>query len=82
MSTSGLRSRIREEVDLVPEEKLASLYDLLHYFRLGLEKKGETAGEIMALAGSWEDMPDEVFADLTHEMTVRRQRLFGNRKRP
>ncbi len=31
-----LKEQLVEEIRLIPEEKLAEVYDLIHYFRLGL----------------------------------------------
>lgn len=39
-----LQDRLIEEIKQIPTEKLAEVYDLLHYFRLGL------AGELQAPA--------------------------------
>jgi hypothetical protein len=33
-----LIQKIVEELQDIPEDKLAELYDLIHYFRLGLDK--------------------------------------------
>lgn len=33
-----LIQKIVQELQDIPEDKLAELYDLIHYFRLGLEK--------------------------------------------
>jgi len=33
-----LIQKIVQELQDIPEEKLAEIYDLIHYFRLGLEK--------------------------------------------
>ena len=34
-----LIQKIVQELQDIPEDKLAELYDLIHYFRLGLKKK-------------------------------------------
>jgi len=36
MGMPMVRDRLIEEIQLIPEEKLAEIFDLLHYFRLGL----------------------------------------------
>ncbi len=37
MNVSTLKTKMLEEIDLVPEDKLPQLYDVIHYFRVGLE---------------------------------------------
>jgi hypothetical protein len=42
-----LQEQIIEEIKHIPAEKLAEVYDLIHYFRLGLQREKEqqnTAG--------------------------------------
>jgi hypothetical protein len=34
-----LQKQLFEEIELIPAEKYAELYDLLHYFRLGLNQE-------------------------------------------
>ncbi len=34
-----LIQKIIQELQNIPDEKLAQLYDLIHYFRLGLDKE-------------------------------------------
>ena len=38
-----LQQQIMKEIQDIPDDKLAEIYDLIHYFRLGLKK--ETASE-------------------------------------
>mgnify|MGYP001595126526 FL=1 len=38
MSKSNTRDKVLEEIHLIPENKLAEVYDFLHYFRLGLKE--------------------------------------------
>lgn len=74
MNSSITRDKILAEIDLLPEAKLSEVYDLIHYFRLGLEKAANTNGSIMDFAGSWKDMPDDVFDELEKETAARRLR--------
>ncbi len=73
MKISKTRNRILEEIDKIPEEKLIYLYDLIHFFRLGLETKKSSAQDILKLAGSWKDMSEEAFNDFLNEIKGRRQ---------
>jgi hypothetical protein len=34
-----LQERLIEEIKQIPNEKLAEIYDLIHYFRLGLAQE-------------------------------------------
>jgi hypothetical protein len=36
-----LQDQIIEEIKHIPAEKLAEVYDLIHYFRLGLQREKE-----------------------------------------
>jgi len=81
MTSSLLKSKVIKEIDLIPEDKLADLYNFIHYFRLGLEKSNITKPKpILAFAGCWQDMPDDMFADFTTEITHRRHQAFTNRR--
>jgi hypothetical protein len=80
MSLSMLRAKVLEEVNLFPESKLPDLYDFIHYFRLGLETSRGNGGQIMQFAGTWKDMPDEIFAAFLKEVVERRQRAFSRRR--
>ncbi len=37
-----LQQQIMQELQQIPENKLAEIYDLIHYFRLGLNKEQKT----------------------------------------
>jgi hypothetical protein len=82
MMTSPLvKSKVLQEIDLFPEDKLADLYNFIHYFRLGLEKSQITESKpILAFAGCWKDMSDEMFADFTAEIMQRRRQAFTRRR--
>jgi hypothetical protein len=73
-----------EEVNRLPQERLPDLYTLIHYFRLGLEQSDKSnqpsAAKIMALAGSWQEMPESEFAELLQEIGQRRQLAFQRRR--
>ena len=79
MSMSIERSQVYQEIDRIPEERLPEIYNLLHFFRLGLERAEESELSVMRFAGSWKNMPDETFAAFMRETTERRQRVFSRR---
>ncbi len=72
MKLSGLKNKVFDEIQLVPENKLKELYDFIHYFRLGIETSKEPSTEIMKFAGCWNDMPKELYDDLSGEFLSRR----------
>lgn len=75
----SLRRQVIEEIQLVPEEKLASLFDFVHYFRLGTEVQAHESTGVLEFAGAWADMPEEVFDELLEDMAIRRQKAFLRR---
>ena len=69
------------EVGLIPLEKLSEVYDIIHFFRVGLEKSKADTNKILEFAGCWKDMPDEKFNSFTKGITERRKQAFLNRER-
>lgn len=59
-----LIEKIVQELQAIPEEKLAELYDLIHYFRLGLGKETKSPRQPGLMAG---DVGDEFFEPLPEE---------------
>ena len=59
-----LIQRIVQELQLIPEEKLAEIYDLIHYFRLGLGKVAVPPRQPGLLEG---DINDAFFEPLSEE---------------
>lgn len=81
MTSLLIKSKVLQEIDLFPEDKLADLYNFIHHFRLGLEKSQITKPKpILAFAGCWQDMPDEMFNDFTTEIKQRRHQAFARRR--
>ncbi len=80
IDTSAIRTRVQKEIELIPEDKLADLYNFIHYFRLGIELSSGGSQQTMRFAGSWRDMPDEDFDDFTREIAERRQQAFSRRR--
>ena len=75
-----LRDRIIEELDQIPEVKMAEIYDFLHYYRLGLQRQTAEVNPTLGLAGAWQDMPPEQFDDLLSEFAQRRSDAFAGRR--
>ena len=68
-------NKIIAEINLIPKDKRKELYDLIHKFRIGLERSHNNIDEIMQFAGSWSDMPEEDFSDFYEEIEQRRFRI-------
>jgi hypothetical protein len=66
------QNQIIAEINLIPEDKRKELYELIHNFRIGLERSNNK-DKIMQFAGSWSDMPEEDFSDFCEEIEQRRQ---------
>ena len=80
MSQSVEKTKVLQEISLIPEDKLPDIYQLLHYFRLGLEVSRDRKQSVMRFAGCWQDMPDEVFDTLMDELAQRRHQAFSRRR--
>lgn len=79
---NSVKNKVLEEIELIPEERLAELYSFIYYFRLGLEKAQTGKKEdILKFAGCWRDMPEEQLAEFTDELTQRRRQAFSQRRR-
>jgi len=65
-----LQDQIIAEIKLIPDEKLAEIYDVIHYYRLGLTQDKQTPikqcpiglakGQVQIPAGFFEPLPDEI----------------------
>ena len=77
MNISDLRTKVFEEVEKVPEEKLTELYNLIHFFRLHLPLTRDTPGSMMRFAGCWNDFPDETYNAFLDDIAQRRQQSFS-----
>jgi hypothetical protein len=80
MDSLNLRTKVITEINLIPEEKLAELYNFLHYFRLGIEASQVSPEQNMQFAGCWNDMSEQMFADFNEETRTRRQQAFLGRR--
>lgn len=67
-----LQEKIAQELAQIPPDKLVELYDLIHYFRLGLEHEQQD-NPTMQLAGSWADLPERAFQSFIDDHRQRRQ---------
>jgi len=80
MTTVTLRRKVIEEIQNLPEEKLREIYNVIHFFRVGVESVKSTHHDnIMTFAGCWDDIPDEEFHTFLLEITNRRSNAFSGR---
>ena len=85
MSTSSdqLREKLQQEILDIPESRLQEIYDVVHFYRIGLVQETNqhprgAAPDVMRFAGSWQDMPE--FEDFEAELTQRRRSAFRSRR--
>jgi hypothetical protein len=62
-----------QEIDLIPETKHKELYDLIHKFRIDLDRPQHKINNIMQFAGSWSDISEQDYSDFCEEIEQRRQ---------
>ncbi|MBI5748872.1 MAG: hypothetical protein HZA00_07060 [Nitrospinae bacterium] len=59
MGNISIEKLIQDEIEGIPEDKLHEVYDLLHYFRIGIEK--ENIEDVKGLRLASEKKFDEVW---------------------
>jgi hypothetical protein len=67
------RNQIIEEINLIPENKRQELYNLIHQFRISLERSHNNVDQIMQFAGNWSDLSEEEFSNFYQQIEQRRQ---------
>ncbi|MEH2382549.1 MAG: hypothetical protein V7K27_27295 [Nostoc sp.] len=80
MHHSEWRVKVLEEVQQIPDAKLAQLYEMIHGFRLSSETNSHNAAAIMQFAGCWNDMSDEAYGEFSDEIAIRREQAFSQRR--
>jgi hypothetical protein len=79
MTATQLRDKLGEEIRGIPDSRLQEVFDLIHFFRLGLEREASQGRpDIMSFAGAWEDM--EGLDELEAELRGRRSAAFKSRR--
>ena len=78
-----MREKLRQEIVNIPDSRLREIYDVIHFFRLGLtqtsqQNQSTTTPDIMRFAGAWEDMHD--FDAFENEIAQRRRTAFKSRR--
>ncbi len=80
MNVSTIRERVVEEVKLIPDHKLMEIYELIHYFRVGLQSSGGTIDQVAKFAGCWASLPEDTFREFSEEIAQRRSQAFSRRR--
>jgi hypothetical protein len=75
------REQLYDEIRMIPENRLSELYQVLHYFRLGLglgleKRKTIPKKNILTFAGAWKDMPEDCCQYLMQDIEQRRSNAF------
>ncbi len=78
----SIKEKIKMEVEKIPEDRIAELYNIIHSFRISIAgKRGETKGShdtALEFFGIWKDMSPEEMRVL-EEIQSRRKRTFRER---
>ena len=74
MTSIQLRENLKDEISEIPDSRLQEIYDVIHFFRLGLEREVPKQPDVMRFAGAWDDLPD--FAGFEAELRQRRREAF------
>ncbi len=64
------RNRILKRIGRIPEDKLKELDE----YTAKLESESAGSNRVIAYAGKWEDIDDEVFNNLTRNLVSNRQK--------
>lgn len=79
---ASIKEKIIKEVEKIPEDKIAELYNVVHLFRVGAVSKRKAiknrCSEAIKLFGIWKGMSPEENAVLD-EIQARRKRTYRER---
>ena len=75
-----LQEQLIEEIKQIPSEKLEEIYDLIHYFRLGLAQEKQTKAQKQAELETLEKTLASQQKDLTAQNTIKNQLLQTTQK--
>lgn len=79
---ASVKEKIIKEVEKIPEEKIAELYNVVHLFRTGIENKKKAVkdrrSEAVKFFGIWKGMSAEESAVL-EAIQARRKRTYRER---
>ncbi len=72
--TVGIKEQIKEKIDHISSERLSDVLDFL----TKIEEEEHNIRGILSFAGSWRDLDQEAFDDLT--TNLHKNRLLSNRE--
>ncbi|MFA6054787.1 MAG: hypothetical protein WC769_05365 [Thermodesulfovibrionales bacterium] len=79
---AGIKEKIMKEVEKIPKNKIAQLYDVVHLFRVEVESPKKAPKDMCIEAakffGIWNDISTEENAVL-EEIQTRRKRTYRTR---
>jgi len=79
---ASIKEKIIKEVEKIPKDKIAQLYDVIHLFRMKVESPQKPLKdkriEAVKFFGIWKDMSPEENAVLD-EILLRRKRTYRER---
>lgn len=79
---AGIKEKIIEEVEKIPEDKIAEVYDFVHLFRIGIESQRKIIKDKRQAAlkffGIWKNISDKEKAAFD-DIQLRRQRTYRER---
>lgn len=79
---TDIKEKILMEVEKIPEDRIAELYDVIHFFRKGVETQTKEVKdkqqEVLSFFGIWKDMSPEETAVLD-KIQSRRKMTFRDR---
>ena len=78
MTSIQLREKLNDEIREIPDSRLQEIYDVIRFFRLGLEREVPKQPDVMRFAGAWDDLPD--FAGFEAELKQRRREALKSRR--
>ena len=79
MTSLQLRAKFQDDIYEIPESRLQEIYEVIHFFRLGLEREVPNKPDVMRFAGAWENLQD--FEGFEAELKQRRREAFTSRRK-
>ncbi|MEQ9621979.1 hypothetical protein [Coleofasciculus chthonoplastes] len=77
---SDLRTKVFEEIQSIPDDRLIELLEVIHSFRLRSEPASTPIQPIMKFAGCWRELPNETYTEFLDDISQRRQQAFQERQ--
>lgn len=79
---ASIKEKIIQEVEKIPKDRVAELYDVIHFFRIGVESQKKVIKDrgqaVLKFFGIWRNITPEEAAVLD-EIKSRRQKTFRKR---